>query len=260
MLEGKKALVTGAAGGNGQEVARLFAAEGAKVAVHARSTERAAETLALIEREGGEALAAPADLMDHDQIQTMCNAAAAELGGLDIVVNNAGVLKRAPINEMTVEDWDWQIGTNLRAAFLVTKYTLPHMTKDSNGKNRRYIYVSSVSGKSATPSESAYNVSKAAVINLGACVASEVGPHDITSNVICPGWFETQMSKDVIAVMAKEENAHFDEYYEQVMRDNMLNTKIQPADIARAALFLAGPDAGKITAQSLNVCAGVSWW
>lgn len=258
-LEGKKVLVTGAGGGNGQAIAKLFTERGAQVAINGRSKERLTETADIVRSAGSDPVLAVADLTDERSVEEMCKQAGRDLGGLDIVVNNAGILVRAEVEEMSVADWDRTMATNIRAPFLVTKFTMPIMKQNPYGK--RYIYISSISGKWATPVESAYNVSKAALINFAQCVAAEVGPLGITSNIVCPGWFETSMAKNAIADMAKSEGVAFDDdYYESVMTENMLKMKLTTNDIAKAVLNFASEDAQSLTAQTLNVDAGMCWW
>ena len=132
-LEGKRALVTGAASGIGRAIAEAYAAEGATVAVHARSEERVAETLESIANAGGKAFAALADLTDPAAIEGMCKAAIERLGGLDVVVNNAGVADYAKVVDMDEAMWDWIMAVNLKAPYLVSKHTLPAMIEQGSG-------------------------------------------------------------------------------------------------------------------------------
>lgn len=259
ILEGRRALVTGAASGCGQAVAKLFAAEGAHVAVHARTTDRASETMDLIAKDNGKALAVAADLAVPAEIEQMCKAAVDGLGGLDIVVNVAGVITHALVEDMSVEEWDWVMNTNLRAQFLVSKYTVPAMTS-GNSRGRRYVFVSSLSGKFADPAESAYCASKAGIITFARCFAAEMGKHGITSNVVAPGWFETKMAKDIVTSYAEQQQRSFDEVYDETMKNNMLREKLMPEDMANAVLFFCTDRARNITAQTLNVCGGLCFW
>src|SRR5882672_6922564 len=126
-LAGKRALVTGAASGMGRAMAETFAREGAIVAVHARNHERARDTVMAITKAGGKAFAVAADLTVSVEIQAMCADAVTELGGLDILVNNAGVVDSAKVTEMSEAMWDRTMAVNLKAPFLVSKFTLPTM-------------------------------------------------------------------------------------------------------------------------------------
>ena len=126
-LIGKRALVTGAASGIGRAIAESFAREGAQVALHARNEARASETLAAIEAEGGTAFAVAADLTDSAAIETMCAQAIERLGGIDIVMNNAGVADYKKVVDMEESFWDRIFEVNLKAPFLISKFTLPKM-------------------------------------------------------------------------------------------------------------------------------------
>lgn len=254
-LEGKRALVTGASSGIGRAIAESFAKAGARVAVHGRSAARLKDTLGAIGKAGGEAFPLAADLRERAAIKAMCAEAIARLGGIDIVVNNAGVCKLAPMWETAEEAWDETLDVNLTAGFLVSKHTIPAMI--AQGKGGRMIYISSVSGKEAEASSSAYNASKAGIILFGRCLAREVGPHGITVNSICPGWIETKMAAEVIQSVAPKDQA-FDSFYDQTMRTNMLHAIQSPQDIADMALFLASEKAKHVTGQAFNVCAGMS--
>lgn len=258
---GKRVLVTGAARGNGREIARQFAAEGATVAVHGRNEERVADTLRIIEKAGGSAFAAPADLMSESQIESMCERVVARMGGLDIVISNAGIIDRASISEMSLDTWNWIIGTNLTAGFLVSKYTSSAVIEAAKSTGYgRYVFISSLSGKFADANESAYCASKAGLITFSKCMAAELGALGITVNTVCPGWFATDMAQDVIGKMASESNADFDKLYGDVMSGNMLGQILKPEDMANTTLFLCSEKAKHITAQAINVCGGLCFW
>ena len=133
-LEGKRTLVTGAASGIGRAIAEAYAAEGATVAVHARSEARAADTLEAIASAGGKAFAVAADLTEPAAIEAMCGTAIERLGGIDVVVNNAGVADYAKVVDMDEAMWDWIMAVNLKAPFLVSK---PHAADDDRAGWRR---------------------------------------------------------------------------------------------------------------------------
>ena len=254
-LSGKRALVTGAASGIGQAAAIALAAAGAKVAVHARSSERAKDTLAAIESNGDAGIFIGADLMQADQVREMCDAARAALGGIDVVVHNAGIAEKAPVLETEEDMWDRTMFLNVKVPYLVTQQTLPAMIEAGGG---RQIYISSIAGKLAEPIGSAYVTSKAALLAYMRCVAADMGKHGITSNAICPGWTDTPMAQRLHEEMPGADDAgSFQEFYEADMRSNMLGALIAPSNIADAVVFLAGPGAGCVTAQALNVDGGL---
>jgi 3-hydroxybutyrate dehydrogenase len=258
-LEGRRALVTGAASGIGRAIALAFAREGARVGVHARDASRAADTVRRIQAEGGEAFAAAADLRDARAVERMCKDAVRRLGGLDILVNNAGVYDCVAVTEMSEETWDSILAVNLKAPFLVTKCCLPPMLEQ--GRGGRVIFISSTNGKDANPGFSAYNASKHGLIGFARCLAAEVGDKGITVNTICPGWVDTKMAVDYHRRKSEEQGLEFPTLWRQSMAGtNMLKLLIQPEDIAECAVFLAGPKAHYITAQAINTCGGLCFW
>src|SRR5688572_3167589 len=194
-LSGKRALVTGASRGIGQAVAQALATEGVMVAVHARTAARAKETLDVIKTAGGRAFAVEADLEKPEEIRSMCEQAIRQLGGIDIVVNNAGVADLGSVTEMDERLWDSTMNVNLKAPFLVCKHTLPTMIDQKKGGS--VLFTSSTNGKTADANWSAYNASKHGLIGLMRCLAAELGPHNIRVNAVCPGWAETKMAEDL---------------------------------------------------------------
>jgi NAD(P)-dependent dehydrogenase (short-subunit alcohol dehydrogenase family) len=258
-LTGKRALVTGAASGMGKAIAEAFAGEGATVAVHARSIERAQETIDSITSAGGECLAVAADLMKASEIASMCADAIKGLGGIDIVVNNAGVYDYVSVPDMTEEQWDWIVGTDMKAPFLVTKHTLPTMLKQGNGGC--LIYNASTNGKTADGLFSAYNAAKHGLIGFARCVAAEVGEHRINVNTICPGWVDTKMAVDFHTKWSKDNKLDYDEFWQEDMADtNMLHRIGEPRDIADFAVYLASERGRFIHGQAINVCGGLCYW
>jgi 3-hydroxybutyrate dehydrogenase len=257
-LKGKRAIVTGAASGIGQAVAQGLAAEGVTVAVHARSAARAEETLGAIAAAGGKAFAVAADLEKPDEIRRMCEQALAKLGGIDIVVNNAGVADMASVVDMDERLWDWIIDVNLKAPFLVCKHTLPAMIEQGTGGS--VLFTSSTNGKTADANWAAYNSSKHGLIGFMRCLAAEVGRHNIRVNAVCPGWVATKMADDLHHKMAVEASRPFKEVYEESMRFNMLKSLIPARDEADMYVYLASERGRNITGQSINVCGGLCYW
>lgn len=257
-LQGKKALVTGAASGMGKAIAEAFAREGATVAVHARTKARAKGTVDAITRKGGKAFAVAADLTKPAQIKSMCAEAIKGLRGIDIVVNNAGVYDFIPVPEMTEKEWDWMVDTDLKAPFLVTKYTLPHLIKKKSGC---LIYNASTNGKTADGLFSAYNAAKHGLIGFARCVAHEVSGLNINVNTICPGWIDTKMAVDFHTKWSKQHHLNYNKFWEESMAGtNMLKRVGTVDDIAEFAVYLASPKGRFIHAQAINVCGGLCYW
>jgi NAD(P)-dependent dehydrogenase (short-subunit alcohol dehydrogenase family) len=255
-LAGKRALVTGATSGMGRAIALAFAREGAALAVHARGKESATALADKIRNSGARAVPVSGDLTDNDAIESLCNKTVEDLGGIDIVVNNAGTTSKAPLDGTSEEDWDKIMQVNLKAPFLISKYLVPEMKK--NPKGGRLIFNSSVAAKLPDPMGSAYNASKAGLLGFVRCLAAELGADGITANAICPGWIDTPMAARLHEEMypIDSENS-FDEFYDDSMRANMLNARITPDNIAEFAVYLASDKGRFITAQAINVCAGI---
>ena len=257
-LQGARALVTGAASGIGRAIAVAFAREGATVAVHARDERRAAETLGEIAKAGGKAFPAIADIADSGQVKRMCEAAIDRLGGMDIVVNNAGIADFGRVVDMDEAQLDRIMTVNLKAPFLVAKHVLPRMIEQKRGGS--IIFVASTNGKTADAEWSAYNSSKHGLLGLSKCLAAEVGREQIRVNAICPGWIETDMAKDCFRTIAEQTGKPFEELYDDGMRTNMMRALIPTEDVANMAVYLASERARFITGQSMNVDAGLCYW
>ena len=257
-LAGKRALVTGAASGIGKAIALALAREGATVATHARTAEKCAGTIDEIAAAGGKAFSVAADLTDGSAIAAMCADAIERLGGIDIVVNNAGVCDLGKVEEMEESFWDWVIDTNLKAPFLVTKHTVP--TLKQQGTGGALIYNASTNAKTADAEWSAYNTSKHGLIGFVRCIAAELGDHRITSNAICPGWVATPMATSLHETLAEQAGEPFDKVYDESMRFNMLKEILPPEAIADMAVYLASERGKYVTGQSINVCGGLCYF
>lgn len=255
-LAGKRALVTGAASGIGRAIALAFAREGAVLAVHARSLESATAIADEILLSGASAVAVSGDLTDNSAIEDLCEKTIVDLGGIDVLVNNAGAVGKAPLSGTSEEDWDRIMQVNLKAPFLISKYLVPEMRKNPEGG--RLIFNSSVAAKLPDPEGSAYNASKAGLLGFVRCLAAELGTDGITVNAICPGWVDTPMAARLHEEMYTiGSESGFDEFFDDSMRANMLGARITPDDIAEFAVFLASDKGRFITAQAINVCAGL---
>ena len=196
-LAGKRALVTGASSGIGREVARRFAAEGAFVACGGRDRERTQRTVDEIVGVGGRAVAALGDVSVVDEAQRVVEEAASALGGLEAVVNNAGIdaTEWPPLHEWDPAMFDQILAVNLRGPFLVSKFAIPHMLEAGGGS---FVHMSSVCAITVWSGDVAYDVSKAGLNMLSDHIAVEYGPQGIRSNTLMPGVIETELHRTVM--------------------------------------------------------------
>jgi NAD(P)-dependent dehydrogenase (short-subunit alcohol dehydrogenase family) len=247
-LNGKVAIVTGASSGIGRAIALLFASEGARVVVAARRRELLDGLVHEIETTGGAACALAGDVSDESFARALVNEAKSRFGGLDVAVNNAGVIgPMAATPEVTREAWDQTMATNLTSAFLGAKYQIPAMLERRTGS---LIFVSSFVGYTAgMPGVATYAASKAGQIGLMKALAVEYGPQGIRVNALLPGGTQTaaaDMMTDTEEMKAFVRNMH------------ALKRIAAPEEQARAALFLASDAATFVTGSAMLVDGGVS--
>lgn len=250
VLSGKAALVTGGSRGIGRGIALGLAKSGADVAVNYRSAaDAAADVVKEVERLGRKGLALRADVTDPRAVDRMLDEAEAVLGPLEILVSNAGVLRRMPFLEIPLEEWNRILHTNLHAPFLVGQAVARRMVR--HGVRGRIINVSSTSAKLAGPNLAPYCVSKAGVTMLTKMMALELAPHGIQVNEVNPGLIASDMT---------------DAYLQDGANRRLRLSRIplgrigEPEDIVGAVLFLASQDAGLVTGASLFVDGGVTIW
>ena len=249
-LEGRVALVTGAGRGIGAEVARQFARAGARVGVLDLTEKQAADTAAEITAAGGQAVAVGADVADRELADRAVARVAAEFGGLDIVVNNAGVTRDNLLFKMTEDDWDTVMNVHLRGAFLITRAAQRIMVE------RRYGRIVNLSSTSALGNrgQANYSSAKAGLQGFTRTVAIELGPFGITVNAIAPGYIDTPMTR----ATAERLGVSADERKATVAAGLPMRRVGEPGDIANAALFFAAEQSGFVTGQVLYVDGGRS--
>ena len=245
-LKDKVALVTGSSRGIGEAIARLFAEEGAKVAVHGRDREALAAVRSGIERGGGAAMEVVADVTRFDQIEEMRRRIEEMFGPIDILVANAGgsFAVPGPLEGITEEDWRASIDGNLTSVFLTIKSILPGMKERKRGC---IITTSSAAGRRPHPnSPMAYAAAKAGVQLLTQDVAAQAGPHGVRANCIAPETIMTERNEQRIPA------AQID----PLIAMHPLKRLGTPEDVARAALFLASDEASWLTGLILDVAGG----
>ena len=248
-LEGKVAIVTGAGSrgpgvGNGKATAVLFAREGASVLLVDAQVERAEETLAMIEAEGGIASTSQADVTNEEDCKSMVDTAVERYGRLDVLDNNVGISLRKTVPEVDMDDWDKVQSTNVRSMVLTSRHAIPRMIETGGGS---IVNISSGAGIEAI-GDAAYTTSKAAVIGLTIAMAGDHGREGIRVNCVAPGVVFTPMVE-----------YRLDSDMRQHRRNStMLGTEGTAWDVGNAALFLASDDARWITGHVLSVDAGMS--
>jgi len=246
-LEGKVSLVTGASRGIGKAIALKLASFGAKVAVNYVTVEAsnkvdADDLVKSITHLGGEAIAVEADMRDSEAVKTMVEQVTDEWSKIDILVNNAGINRDTLLLRMSNAAWDDVINTNLRGAYLCTKFALKSMMRQEWG---RIISISSVTGIVGNVGQSNYAASKGGIISFTKSVAREVGSRNITVNAVAPGFIVTGMTDKLPS-----------ERKEAILEMVPLKRFGQPEDVAELVAFLASEKAGYITGQVITIDGG----
>jgi 3-oxoacyl-[acyl-carrier protein] reductase len=237
-------LVTGGSRGIGAAIARAFAADGDRVAVHfSANPDRAKQVASELEGDGHAVVGA--DLRDPDAVRAMVDEAAERLGGIDVLVNNAGIFEPHPIDRSSYEEWQqgWRdtLGVNLVGAANATWCAVQHMLRAGNGG--RIVNVASRGAFRGEPDQPAYGASKAGIIAMGQSLARALGPHGITVMSVAPGFTETDMARDEL----------MGESGERRRAESPLNRVARAEEVAAAVLYLASPQAEMTTGAVLDL-------
>lgn len=241
-LTGKKALVTGGSRGIGAAIAKRLAADGATVAITYGGNKAAADaTVAAIEDAGGTAFAFQADAADPASQRAGVEQAAAALGGIDVLVHNAGVAEFSTVEQDSDEVYDRQFAVNVKGLHVGTRAALPHLPDGG-----RIILIGSISGETAFPATAVYGATKAAVAALARGWAKDLAARNILVNTVQPGPIDTDL------------NPADSDFAQQMTSLIPLGRYGKAEDIAGAVAFLAGPDASYITGTTLNVDGGTA--
>ncbi len=254
-LQGKAAIVTGAASGIGKEIARIYAREGAAVAIADLKLDAANAAAAEIRAAGGKAMGVAMDVTSEDEVNTGVAAVVAAFGGVDILVSNAGIQIVHPLEEFTYADWKKMMAIHVDGAFLTTRACLPHMYK--SGRGGSVIYMGSVHSKEASKLKAPYVTAKHGLIGLAKVIAKEGAQYGVRANVICPGFVRTPLVDKQIPEQAKQFGISEQEVIKNIMLKETVDGEFTTVgDVAETALFFAAFPSNALTGQSLVVSHG----
>ena len=255
LLDGKVALITGAASGIGRCTAIRFAEEGAKVALADVSEEEGANVAREIEKAGGDAFFLHCDVSDPESVRKAFEATAERFGRLDVVMANAGINGVwAPIDELLPTEWDRTLDINLKGTYLTLHFAVPHLKRAGGGS---IIVISSVNGNRtfSNPGAHAYSASKAGQIALAKMAALELGRHDIRVNAVCPGYVPTNIE----GTTEKRETERIAIDVRMPKGSPALNAGVgQPEDVADTCVFLASDLSRHVSGTEIYVDGGAS--
>ncbi|APX77648.1 3-hydroxybutyrate dehydrogenase [Achromobacter insolitus] len=254
-LNGKVAVVTGAASGIGKEIALTLARAGAAVAIADLNQAGADAVAREIEQAGGKAMGVAMDVTSEEAVNQGIDRVAAAYGSIDILISNAGIQIVNPIENFSYSDWKKMQAIHVDGAFLTTKAALKHMYKDDRGGV--VIYMGSVHSHEASPLKSAYVAAKHALLGLARVLAKEGAAHNVRSHVICPGFVRTPLVEKQIPEQAKELGISEEEVVKKVMLGDTVDgvfTTVE--DVAQTALFLSAFPSAAFTGQSFVVSHG----
>jgi 3-hydroxybutyrate dehydrogenase len=254
-LAGKTAYITGAASGIGHAIAELFAKEGASVAIADLNQAAADAAAAGIVASGGKAIGLGVDVTDEAHVDATVDQAADQLGGIDILISNAGIQIVKPLVDFPFADWKKLLAVHLDGAFLTTRAALRHMYKQGRGGS--VIYMGSVHSKEASVLKAPYVTAKHGLEGLAKVVAKEGAEHGVRANVICPGFVRTPLVEKQIPEQAAALGLSEADVIKKVMLKETVDGEFTTlADVAALALFFAAFESNALTGQSMVVSHG----
>jgi NAD(P)-dependent dehydrogenase (short-subunit alcohol dehydrogenase family) len=247
-LEGKVAIVTGSASGLGRAIAVLFAQEGAKVVGADINVAGGQETAAMIAEAGGESVFVEADVTQAAACKRMVEAAVEEYGGVDVLVNNAGVEIRGGVLTLTEEEWDQMLAVDLKAIYLCSREAIPEMLKAGGGS---IVNIASVLSFDVIPERAAYCAAKAGAIHLSKSIALDYGPQGIRCNALAPGAFHTALLEQSMI-----DSGDYEGTKEVLKNKSVFGRMGRLEELAQAAVFLASDESSFVTGSVLNCDGG----
>jgi 3-hydroxybutyrate dehydrogenase len=254
-LQGKVALITGAASGIGKECALTMAKQGASIVIADLNLAAGEVVVQEITQAGGQAIAIVMDVVNEDAVNAGVQAAVDKFGSIDVLVSNAGIQIIHPIEEFPFDEWKKLLSIHLDGAFLTTKAAIKHMY--ASGKGGAIIYMGSAHSHEASKLKSAYVTAKHGLLGLARTVAKEGGPRGVRANVVCPGFVRTPLVDKQIPEQAASLGISEADVVKNVMLKETVDGEFTTAaDIANTVAFLASFDNNAITGQSIVVSHG----
>ncbi|MEC5209193.1 3-hydroxybutyrate dehydrogenase [Psychrobacter sp. PL15] len=254
-LTGKVALITGAAGGIGRDIAETYAQAGAAVGIADINMAAAQQTVDTIEAAGGRALAIVMDVTSEDAVNNGVQKLVDTFGSIDILVSNAGIQLIDPINKMSFDNWKKMLAIHLDGAFLTTKAAIQHMYKDDKGGT--IIYMGSVHSHDSSLYKAPYVTAKHGLLGLCRVMAKEGAPHNVRTHLLCPGFVKTEMVEKQIPLQAAEKGISEESVVNDIMLINTVDKEFTTVeDVSQLALFLAAFPTNVFTGQSINASHG----
>ncbi len=246
-LTGKTAIVTGGASGIGKATALLLAQEGAAVVIADINQEQGKQTEQEINSAGGRAVFVPCNVAKAEDCERVVQTAVNTFGRLDILFNNAGIIRRTNVTNISEEDWDWVMAVNVKSIYLMCKYAVPHMS----ARGGAIVNTGSGWGIKGGRNAISYCASKGAVVNMTRALAIDHGAQNIRVNCICPGDTDTPMLRNEAQQLGQAEDTFLAE-----AKERPLNRYAQPLEIAQAVLYLVSAAASYVTGAVLAVDGG----
>jgi 3-hydroxybutyrate dehydrogenase len=254
-MQDKVAVVTGAASGIGKQIATVFFQNGAKVVIADLNLASAQAVASELDPSGARAIAVAMDVTNEEQVDAGIAAAADKLGGIDVLVSNAGIQIVAPVEQFAFADWKKMLAIHLDGAFLTTRACLKHMYAQKRGGS--ILYMGSVHSKEASVLKAPYVTAKHGLIGLAKTVAKEGAAHGVRANVICPGFVRTPLVEKQIPEQARELGISEEDVVRKVMLKETVDGEFTTVDdVAQTALFLASFPTNALTGQSIVVSHG----